>query len=309
MSDTIHKLIIIGSGPAGLTAAIYAARAELKPIVIAGKTPGGQLMLTTDVENFPGFEHGIMGPDLMQNMTKQAQRFGATILNEDATQVDFNQAPYTVKTPTKTLQAHTVIVATGASSRWLGLESETRLRGHGVSSCATCDGAFFRNKKVFIVGGGDSAMEEANFLTKFASSVTVIHRRDTLSASKIMQDRAMKNPKIDFLWNSEVVEVLGDKNMTGLKVKNSQTGEISEHPGDGMFVAIGHAPNTDIFKAHLDVDEKGYLKAMDFTKSKVPGVFIAGDVFDYRYRQAITAAGFGCMAALDAEKYLAANHE
>lgn len=307
MSDsTIHNLLIIGSGPAGLTAAIYAARAELKPVVVAGKTPGGQLMLTTEVENFPGFEHGIMGPDLMQNMTKQAERFGAQFIYEDATAVDFTQTPYTIKTGTQSLQAKSVIVATGASSKWLGLESEAKLRGRGVSSCATCDGAFFRNKKVFIIGGGDSAMEEANFLTRFATSVTVIHRRDTLSASKIMQERAKNNPKIDFLWNSEVVEVLGDKVVTGVKVKNTQTGETSEHAGDGLFVAIGHAPNTDIFKQFLDVDEKGYLKVMDFTKSKIPGVFIAGDVFDYRYRQAITAAGFGCMAALDAEKYLAA---
>ncbi|MBI4121832.1 MAG: thioredoxin-disulfide reductase [Parcubacteria group bacterium] len=305
MANKEHKMIIIGSGPAGLTAAIYAARAELNPIVVAGKTPGGQLMMTTEVENFPGFEHGIMGPDLMQVMIKQAERFGATMVYEDAVGVDFGQEPFTVKTGSKEFSAPTVVIATGAATRWLGIESETRLRGHGVSSCATCDGAFFRNKKVFVVGGGDSAMEESNFITKFASSVTLLHRRDVLTASKIMQERARNNPKIDFLWNTEVAEVLGADKMTGLKLRNTQTGEISEVAGDGLFLAIGHVPNTNIFKDWLELDAKGYLVVKDGTKSKIPGVFIAGDVHDYRYRQAVTAAGLGCMAALDAEKYLA----
>lgn len=305
MAQTESKMIIIGSGPAGLTAAIYAARAELKPIIIAGKTPGGQLMMTTEVENFPGFEHGIMGPELMQVMIKQAERFGATLIYEDATSVDFSKAPFMVKTGSQEFSGETVIIATGASTRWLGLESETRLRGRGVSSCATCDGAFFKNKKIFVIGGGDSAMEEATFLTKFASTVTVIHRRDALSASKIMQDRAKANSKIDFIWDSEVAEVLGDQKVSGLRLKNIKTGEMSDVVGDGVFVAIGHMPNTEMFKPYLELDIKGYLVVTDGTKSKIPGVFIAGDVHDYRYRQAITASGFGCMAALDAEKYLA----
>ncbi len=305
MAKTESKMIIIGSGPAGLTAAIYAARAELKPILIAGKTPGGQLMMTTEVENFPGFEHGIMGPELMQTMIKQAERFGATLIYEDATVVDFSKAPFTVKTGSQKFSGETVIIATGASTRWLGLESETRLRGRGVSSCATCDGAFFKNKKIFVIGGGDSAMEEANFLTKFASSVTVIHRRDTLSASKFMQERAKANAKIGFIWDTEVAEVLGEQKVSGLRLKNLKTGELSEVAGEGVFVAIGHMPNTEMFKPYLELDVKGYLIVTDATKSKVPGVFIAGDVHDYRYRQAITASAFGCMAALDAEKYLA----
>lgn len=305
MKDGVHDLLIIGSGPAGLTAAIYAARAELKPVIIAGKAPGGQLMMTTEVENFPGFEHGIMGPDLMSVMIKQAERFGATLIYEDAIAVDFSKEPFMVKTGSKEFFGKSVIIATGASTRWLGIESETRLRGHGVSSCATCDGAFFKNKKVFIVGGGDSAMEESNFLTKFASSVTVIHRRDSLNASKIMQERAKANPKINFMLEREVIEVLGEQKVTGLKLRNLKTNEVSEVAGDGLFLAIGHVPNTAIFKPYLELDVKGYLVVTDGTKSKVPGVFIAGDVHDYRYRQAITASGFGCMAALDAEKYLA----
>jgi thioredoxin reductase (NADPH) len=262
-------------------------------------------MMTTEVENFPGFEHGIMGPDLMAVMIKQAERFGSTLVYEDAIEVDFSKEPFMVKTGSKEFFGKTVIIATGAATRWLGIESETRLRGHGVSSCATCDGAFFKNKKVFIVGGGDSAMEEANFLTKFAASVTVIHRRDTLNASKIMQERAKANPKVDFIWDTEVVEVLGDQKVSGLKLRNVKSGETTEVAGDGLFLAIGHVPNTEIFKPYLELDAKGYLIVTDGTKSKVPGVFIAGDVHDYRYRQAITASGFGCMAALDAEKFLA----
>jgi len=304
--EKTQKLIIIGSGPAGLTAAIYASRADLSPLVIGGLQPGGQLMWTTEVENFPGFVHGIQGPELMQNMMDQAKRFGTTIINEDVVSVDFAQQPYTVKTTSKEFKAEAVIVATGASARWLGLESETRLRGHGVSACATCDGAFFKNKIVYVVGGGDSAMEEASFLTKFATSVTVIHRRDTLSASKFMQERAKANPKISFIWDSEVVEVLGEKNMTGLKIRNVKTNAVTEHTGDGLFVAIGHTPNTQIFKGILKMDDRvGYLMSDDGINTPIPGVFIAGDVFDFKYRQAITAAGFGCMAALEAERYLA----
>ncbi len=302
-----HKLVIIGAGPAGLTAAIYAGRAELKPIVITGKEPGGQLMTTTDVENFPGFEEGIMGPDLMSKMMKQAERFGGKLVYEEATEVDFSKQPYMIKTPTQTFLAESVIVATGATARWLGIESETRLRGHGVSACATCDGAFFKNKDVYVIGGGDSAMEESLFLTKFAKSVTVIHRRDKLNASKIMQERAKANPKISFRWNSEVVEVLGEKNVTGLKLKDIPTAKVEEVKADGLFVAIGHVPNTMIFKHFLKADDKvGYLIADNGAKTPLPGIFIAGDVFDRTYRQAVTAAGFGCMAALEAERYLAA---
>ncbi len=302
-----HKLVIIGSGPAGLTAAIYASRANLNPVLIAGKEPGGQLMTTTDIENFPGFDEGIMGPDLMLKMFKQAERFGTTVIREDATEVNLDTHPYTVKTANAEYKTETIIIATGATARWLGLESETRLRGRGVSACATCDGAFFRDKKVFVVGGGDSAMEEATFLTKFASSVTVVHRRDTLNASKYMQERAKANPKISFIWNSEIAEVLGDQKVTGLKLRDTKTNEVMEVDADGLFVAIGHIPNTGLVKKYLETDERaGYLLAKDGAKTKYPGVFIAGDVFDFKYRQAITAAGYGCMAALEAERYLAA---
>ncbi len=306
--EDVRELIIIGSGPAGLTAAVYAARAELKPLVLAGATPGGQLMLTSEVENFPGFPEGIAGPELMQNMMAQAKRFGADLKYENVTSVDFSSKPLKVMTASATYQAKAVIVAAGAESKWLGLDSETRLRGRGVSSCATCDGAFFKDKKVFVVGGGDSAMEEATFITKFASSVTVLHRGDkeTMKASKIMQERAMNNPKISFMFHTEVADVLGEDKVTGLRLKNNQTGEESEVEADGLFIAIGHKPNTDIFKQTLDVDHVGYLKWNGETSAtNIEGVFIAGDVFDYRYRQAITAAGFGCMAALDAERYLA----
>ena len=303
----MHKVIIIGSGPAGLTAAVYAARAELEPLVLMGPQPGGQLMWTADVENFPGFPKGINGPELMQNMIKQAEGFGAKLVYQEAEEVDFSKPPYTVKTASDKYQGQAVIVATGASAKWLGLESEEKLKGKGVSACATCDGAFFKDKKVFVVGGGDAALEEANFLTKFAISVTVLIRGDQLRASKIMQERAKNNPKVEIISNTEVVEVLGDEKMTGLKIINNQTKETSEVEGDGLFVAIGHKPNTDIFKGQLKFGEKDYLSNEDCCTAETskPGIFIAGDVFDYKYRQAITAAGYGCMAAIDAERYLA----
>ncbi len=299
-----YNLIIIGSGPAGLTAAIYAARANLEPLVIAGATPGGQLMVTSDVENYPGFPKGIQGPELMQLFREQAARFGTTLIDADVISVDFHKSPFTVTTSDGTYQCKSVIIATGATAKWIGLESETRLRGKGVSACATCDGFFFRGKRVAVVGGGDAALEEANFLTKFATSVTVIHRRDALRASKIMQDRAKANPKISFLWNSEVLEVLGDTHVTGLILKNIVTNELTNHETDGLFVAIGHEPNTSIFKNQLELDVKGYMAVHDHTKTSVEGVFTAGDVHDHHYRQAITAAGFGCMAAIDVEKWL-----
>lgn len=305
MADTKQKLIIIGSGPAGLTAAIYAARAELSPLLIGGLTPGGQLMQTTEVENFPGFPEGIMGPDLMLNMTKQAERFGTTILNTNATEVDFSKKPFIVKTEDASYEAESVIIATGASAKWLGLESEEKLKGRGVSSCATCDGAFFRDKKVYVVGGGDSAMEEADFLTKFASSVTVLVRGGELKASKIMQARVEKNAKAEILYHTSVKEVLGDTTMTGLRLINNETQEETEVEGSGLFVAIGHIPNTTIFKDYLETNEIGYLKVTNSTHTNIEGIFVAGDVHDYRYRQAISAAGSGCMAAIDAEKYLA----
>lgn len=306
MPEEIHKILIIGSGPAGLTAAIYAARAELNPVVIAGSQPGGQLMFTTDVENFPGFPEGIMGPDLMQKMIKQAERFGAKLIYEQAKEANLGSHPFTIKTDSQEFKSQTLIIASGADAKWLGLESEERLKGKGVSSCATCDGAFFKDKKVFVVGGGDSAMEEATFLTRFASSVTILVRKDELKASKIMQERAQNNKKIEWLFNTEVQEVVGEEKVTGLKLLNNKTEETSEVQADGLFVAIGHKPNTEIFKGSLDTDEIGYLKRQPYSaKSKIEGVFIGGDVHDRHYRQAVTAAGFGCMAALDAEKHLA----
>jgi thioredoxin reductase (NADPH) len=305
MTDTIHNTIIIGSGPAGLTAAVYAARAELKPVVIAGQNPGGQLMTTTEVENFPGFPEGILGPELMSNMMKQAERFGTTILQENVTTVDFSQQPFAVTTDKQTLHAKTVIVATGAEANWLNLPGEQRLRGKGVSACATCDGFFFKDKDVVVVGGGDSAMEEATFLTKFAKSVTLIHRRAEFKASKIMVARAQENPKITMVLDTTVVDVLGENSVTGVRVKNNATGEERDIPAQGYFAAIGHTPATKLFAAAgLETNGSGYLIAKQFTESNVPGVFLAGDVHDHRYRQAITAAGAGCMAALDVEKYL-----
>jgi thioredoxin reductase (NADPH) len=301
-----RSVIIIGSGPAGLTAALYTARANLKPLVIEGLEAGGQLMLTTLVENWPGHRDGIMGPDLMTEMRAQAERFGAQIIQGNVEAVDLSHRPFTVRTADHTYQARSVIVATGASARLLGLESERALIGHGVSTCATCDGFFFRGKPIAVIGGGDSAMEEAIFLTKFASSVTVVHRRDTLRASKIMQDKAFANPKISFEWNSEVEDVrdAGQGAVTGLILRNSKTGERKVLEVEGVFVAIGHTPNTSLFKGQLEMDANGYIVTHSGTRTNIPGVFAAGDVQDHIYRQAVTAAGSGCMAAIDAEKYL-----
>jgi thioredoxin reductase (NADPH) len=306
----IRDVIIIGSGPAGYTAAVYAARAKLSPIVFEGSvTAGGALMQTTDVENFPGFPDGVLGPDLMDSMRKQAERFGAELIPDDVVEVDLAATPKVVKTHSETYHARTVIVATGSRYRELVVEGEKRLSGHGVSWCATCDGFFFRELNIAVVGGGDSAMEEATFLTRFAKNVTVIHRRDKLRASKIMQDRALTNPKISFKWNSEVAEVLGDNKVTGLRLRDTQTGEESKLPVDGMFIAIGHDPRTELFTGQLDMDKEGYLLVdQPSTRTNIDGVFACGDVVDHTYRQAVTAAGTGCAAALDAERWLA-DHE
>ena len=302
----MERVVIIGSGPAGLTAAIYAARANLSPIVIAGGMYGGQLMLTTEVENFPGFPEGIMGPDLMLKFREQAERFGARIENVDATGVDFSKHPLRVRTAEHEYQARSVIVATGASARWLNVPGEEQLRGRGVSTCATCDGAFFREKHIVVIGGGDSAMEEALFLTRFGRKITVIHRRDSLRASKIMADRAMAHDRIEFIWNTVVEEVLGDGHLHALKLHNLVDGRRYEYAADAIFIAIGHDPNTGIFAGQLDLDSSGYIRSPDGVSTNVEGVFVAGDVFDIRYKQAVTAAGLGCRAAMDAEKYLEA---
>jgi len=302
----MERLIVIGSGPAGLTAAIYAARANLAPLVFAGYQYGGQLMLTTEVENYPGFPNGIMGPELMETFRAQAERFGAKIENVDVVKVDFASQPLRVWTDEREYQAQSVIVATGASARWLGIPGEERLRGQGVSSCATCDGAFFRDRRIAVVGGGDSAMEEALFLTRFGSKVTVIHRRDALRASKIMAERAMKHPKIEFVWNAAVEEVKGEFKVESLVVRDLLTGKAYELEADALFVAIGHDPNTEIFREQLDLDKQGYLVSRDGVHTARQGVFVAGDVYDHRYRQAITAAGMGCKASMEAEKYLEA---
>ena len=302
----MRNVIIIGSGPAGLTAALYASRANLQPLVIEGLEAGGQLMLTTLVENWPGFRDGIMGPDLMAEMRTQAERFGAEILRGQVSKVDLFSHPFTVTTSDATYQCRTLIIATGASARLLGLPSERKLMGHGVSTCATCDGYFFRGKPIAVVGGGDSAMEEAIFLTKFASKVTVIHRRGTLRASKIMQDKALANPKIEWEWNSEVEDIRDAEQgaVTTMVLRNNVTGDRKELPVEGVFVAIGHTPNTSLFRGQLEMDANGYVCTHAGTRTSVPGVFAAGDVQDHIYRQAITAAGSGCMAAIDAEKYL-----
>ena len=302
----VRNVIVIGSGPAGLTAAIYSARANLKPLVIEGLEAGGQLMLTTLVENFPGFREGIDGPDLMGAMREQAQRFGAEIVRGNVTSVDLASQPIVIKTSEGEFRTRTLIIATGASARLLGLPSERTLMGHGVSTCATCDGYFFRGKPIAVIGGGDSAMEEANFLTRFASHVTVVHRRDTLRASKIMQDKAFANPKISFEWNTEVEEIkdTGKGEVTGMVLTNSLTGERKEIAVDGVFVAIGHTPNTSLFRNQIETDANGYIVTHAGSRTSVPGVFACGDVQDHVYRQAITAAGSGCMAAIDAEKHL-----
>ncbi|MBC5798483.1 MAG: thioredoxin-disulfide reductase [Candidatus Eremiobacteraeota bacterium] len=300
----MERLIVIGSGPAGLTAAVYAARANLAPLVFAGYQYGGQLMFTTEVENYPGFPSGVLGPELMESFRAQAQRFGAKIQNVDVTQVDFTQRPLRVWTGQIVFEAESVIVATGASARWLGVPGEAALRGRGVSTCATCDGAFFKDKTIVVVGGGDSAMEEAIFLTRFGSHVTVLHRRDTLRASKIMADRARAHPKITFAFNVAVAEVRGDHALQSLVVRDTVTGATSELAADALFIAIGHDPNTAVFEGQLDRDAHGYVLSPDGVHTNATGVFVAGDVYDIRYKQAVTAAGMGCRAALEAERYL-----
>ncbi len=313
--STHHHVIVIGSGPAGLTAAIYAARANLAPFVIEGEPsstsdqPGGQLMLTTDVENFPGFPEGIMGPELMMRFRDQAARFGATFLTGKATKVEFGEKPLKVHVRDEIFTADSVIISTGAQSLMLGLEAEERLIGRGLSTCATCDGFFFRGKEIAVVGGGDSAIEEATFLTKFASKVTLIHRRDSFRASKIMQDRALNNPKIEMLWNTAVTEIVGKDHLESISLKNTVTGAESSMTVAGLFIAIGHRPNTDVFKGVIDMEDSGYLITRpDSTFTNIEGVFACGDVKDHVYRQAITAAGSGCMAAIDAERWLEQQH-
>jgi thioredoxin reductase (NADPH) len=304
--DDVRNVVVIGSGPAGLTAALYAARANLRPVMIEGLEAGGQLMMTTAVENYPGFPDGIMGPDLMGAMRSQAERFGAEMIRGNVTSVDFSRPPFTIVSEAGEIQTRAVIVATGASAKLLGLPAERSLMGHGVSTCATCDGFFFRGKPIAVVGGGDSAMEEATFLTRFASHVTVIHRRDTLRASKIMQDKAFDNPKISFVWDSEVVDVKDPAEgvVSAVEVRNLKTDALTTVPVDGLFLAIGHTPNTSLFAGQLEMDDAGYLTTRDGTRTSVPGIFACGDVQDYAYRQAITAAGSGCMAAIDAERFL-----
>ena len=304
----LHKVIIIGTGPAGLTAALYTARANLKPLIFEGSQPGGQLTITTDVENYPGFPDGIMGPDLMNNFRKQAQRFGAETLNYMVDSVDFTSRPFKLTAGDKEYKSESVIISTGASARLLGLENEKKLMGYGVSACATCDGFFFKDKEVFVIGGGDSAMEEATFLTKFASSVTIVHRRNKFRASKIMQNKALSNEKIKVIWNAEVLDLIGDPDKNGLEkviLKDTVSENETEYEIDGLFLGIGHIPNSHIFKKYLNLDDKGYiLTQSDSTKTSIDGVFACGDIQDKIYMQAVTAAGTGCMAAIDAEKYL-----
>lgn len=307
METTHYRVIIIGSGPAGLTAAIYAARADLKPLVIEGIQPGGQLTITTEVENYPGFPKGIMGPQLMDEFRLQAERFGTEFIMDLVTEVDLKQRPFKVTVGDKTLTSDSIIISTGATARLMNLPNESRLMGHGVSACATCDGWFFREKEIVVIGGGDSACEEADFLTKFATKVTLIHRRDELRASKIMRQRVFDNKKIEILWNHTITDYVGDETtfLTGVNVKNTQTGEESILKCDGAFLAIGHNPNSELFTGQLNLDDAGYIITQpDCTKTNVPGVFACGDIQDTKYKQAITAAGSGCMSAIDAEKYL-----
>ena len=320
MSEDTRKLVIIGSGPAGLTAAIYGARADLRPLVIEGEPsstsdqPGGQLMITTDVENYPGFPEGVMGPQLMADMRMQAQRFGADLLTRKVSRVDLSHTPFGIwvgvpATDEPTYTADALIVSTGARSLMLGLEAEERLIGHGLSTCATCDGFFFRDQEIAVVGGGDSALEEATFLTKFASKVTIVHRRDQLRASKIMQQRAFTNPKIEFAWNTEITQILGDDRVGGVILRDTTNGNKRELPVTGLFIAIGHLPNTGLFDGQLDMDDQGYVvTGADRSTTSVEGVFACGDAQDRRYRQAVTAAGSGCMAAIDAERWLESRH-
>ena len=300
----MYDVIIIGSGSAGYTAAVYSCRAGRKTMLIAGSIPGGQLMLTSDVENFPGFPEAVIGPELMGRMRKQAERFGPDIVYGDASEVDFKTRPFKVTVGTKRHEGKAVIISTGANAKWLEIPSETRLRGHGVSSCATCDGYFFKEKDVVVVGGGDTAMEEATFLANITRKVTVVHRRDKLRASQILQERGLKNPKISFVWDSVVDEILGDKNVTGVKSRNLKTGKEQTLKADGVFVAIGHEPNTSLFKGQVDLDPKGYIMTRRETETNIPGVFAAGDVRDFKYRQAITAAADGCKAAIDADRFI-----
>ena len=302
-----RNVVILGSGPAGLTAALYAARANLRPLVLKGIDAGGQLMLTTDVENYPGFPDAVLGPELMERMEKQAARFEAELLHQEATKVDLSSRPFGVWSGDQEWRARTLIITTGANAKMLGLESERQLLGHGVSTCATCDGFFFRGQELIVVGGGDSAVEEALFLTRFATKVSIVHRRDQLRASKILQDRAFANDKVDFIWNSVVDEVLGNGQVSGARIRNVQSGEVRDVPASGVFIAIGHTPNTALFEGQLDMNAGGYITVKEpTTRTSVEGVFAAGDVVDFIYRQAITAAGMGCQAAIDAERFLEA---
>jgi thioredoxin reductase (NADPH) len=301
----LYDVVIIGSGPAGYTAGIYASRAKLKTLIISGSLPGGQLMTTSEVENYPGFPNGIFGPELMMNMRQQAERFGTTIVDDEVVKVDFKQRPFTVRSHSELYRAESVLICTGATPRKLGIPTEQQFAGRGVSYCATCDGPFFKGEDIAVVGGGDTAIEEATFLTKFGKSVKIVHRRDSLRASKILQEKAFENPKIKFLWNSVVSNIKGNKKITGLTVKDINSEKEESYSVGGLFVAIGHEPNTSIFRGQLEMDDKGYLILKNQTRTSVEGVFAAGDVHDFRYRQAVTAAGFGCMAALDVEKWIA----